>query len=143
MSETPGGRSAVRAHALFGPPRPVLVVCVTGEIGPGDEAALRRGLRTACTLPPAKLRETYGTRRLGGAVVVDLREAVVLGAGVLRVLLEERDRLPGPMRVVIGPGRVVGRLVRALSVAHRFEVYDDLADAVLADVAPGPTEGAG
>lgn len=132
--------TSIWARALYGPPRPVLVLRVTGELGRPEEPELRRHLRAARTLPPWAMREIYGCRRLAGAVVVDLRDAVILGVGVLRVLLEEREFFPGPVRLVVGPSRAVRRLLQTLGVAHRLEVYEDLADAVLADVTPEPED---
>lgn len=122
-------------RALYGPPRPVLVLAVSGEVDRGNDDELRRQLRrTADVRDNPFFREQYGCRELATAVVVDLREATFLAGNALASIAHERDGSGRPLRLVVGDRGVVRRALAAAGLDDEVEIYDDVADAVLADV---------
>ena len=123
-------------RALYGPPRPVLVLAITGEVDRANDDELRRQVRrTADVRDHPFFRERFGCRELATAVVVDLREATFLAGNALAFLARERDGAGRPLRLVVGDRRVVRRALAAAGLDGDGEIYDDVADAVLADVA--------
>jgi anti-anti-sigma regulatory factor len=122
-------------RALYGPPRPVLVLSITGEVDRANDEELRRQLRrTADDRDHPFFRERYGCRELATAIVIDLREATFLAGNALAHLARERDGSGRPLRLVVGDRRVVRRALAAAGLDGDVEIYDDVADAVLADV---------
>ena len=123
-------------RALFGPPRPVVVVTVSGEVDRAHDEELRRHLRLAADGPgSSSLREHYGCRELATPVVVDLRDATFVAGNALAFLTRGRDGSGRPLRLVVGERAVVRRALAAAGLEGDVELYDDVADAVLADVA--------
>lgn len=121
-------------RALYGPPRPVLVLTVSGEIDRGNDDELREQLRRAADGPgSACVRERYGCRELSSAVVVDLREATFVAGNALAFLARERDGNGRPLRLVLGRRGVVRRALAAAGLERDVTLYDDVADAVLAE----------
>lgn len=126
-------------RALYGPPRPVLVLSVSGEVDRANDDELRRQLRRiadARTNP--YLREQYGCRELAASVVVDLREATFVAGSALAHLARERDGSGRPLRLVVGERGVVRRALTAAGLDGDVELYADVADAVLADATAAP-----
>jgi hypothetical protein len=122
-------------RALYGPPRPVLVLSVSGEVDRANDDELRRQLRrTADVRGNPSFREQYGCRELATAVVVDLREATFVAGNALAFIARERDGSGQPLRLVVGDRGVVRRALAAAGLDGDVEIYDDVADAVLADV---------
>ena len=122
-------------RALYGPPRPVLVLSVSGEVDRANDDELRRELRrTADVRGNPFFREQYGCRELASAVVVDLREATFVAGSALAFIAGERDGSGRPLRLVVGDRGVVRRALAAAGLDQDVEIYDDVADAVLADV---------
>jgi hypothetical protein len=122
-------------RALYGPPRPVLVLSVSGEVDRANDDELRRQLRrTADVRGNPSFREQYGCRELATAVVVDLREATFVAGNALAFIARERDGSGQPLRLVVGDHGVVRRALAAAGLDSDVEIYDDVADAVLADV---------
>jgi hypothetical protein len=121
-------------RALYGPPRPVLVLTVSGEVDRGNDEELRRQLRLAADGPGSSRREHYGCRELATAVVVDLRDATFVAGNALAFLARERDSSGRPLRLVLGDRGVVRRALAAAGLEADVELYDDVVDAVLADV---------
>ncbi|MCD2196295.1 STAS domain-containing protein [Actinomycetospora endophytica] len=123
-------------RALYGPPRPVLVLSVSGEVDRGNDDELRRQLRrTADIRGNPYFHEHYGCRELATAVVVDLREATFVAGHALACLARERDGSGRPLRLVVGARGAVRRALTAAGLDDAVELYDDVADAVLADSA--------
>ncbi|MFC5065970.1 hypothetical protein [Actinomycetospora atypica] len=117
-------------RALYGPPRPVLVVTVAGEVGPDDHDEFCRQLRRASHVRatvPDDARRRFGCRMLAMTMVVDLRETASLTAEALTHLLRERGEDGRPPRLVVSPGAVRD----ALTAAGTAELYADVVDAVL------------
>jgi anti-anti-sigma regulatory factor len=124
-------------RALYGPPRPVLVISVIGEIDRTNDDELRRHLhRTAAQRGSESFREQYGCSEPATAVVVDLRGATFVAGNALAFLARERDGTGRPLRLVLGPRGVVRRALAAAGLESDVELYDDVADAVLAEVTP-------
>jgi hypothetical protein len=120
-------------RALYGPPRPVLVLTVTGEIDRSNDDDLRRALRRAAQEPgSAGVKDRFGSRDLATAVVVDLRAATFVAGNALAFLARERDGEGRRLRLVVGDRGVVRRALVAAGLAADVEVYGDVADAVLA-----------
>jgi hypothetical protein len=114
-------------RALYGPPRPVLVVTVTGEVGPDDLEEFRRQLRRASHVRatvPDDVRRRFGCRMLATTMVVDLRGATSLSCEALAHLVGERGEDGSPPRLVVGTGAIRDALEGA-------ELYADVVDAVL------------
>ena len=120
-------------RALYGPPRPVLVLTVSGEVDRGNDEELRRQLRLAADGPGSSRREHYGCRELATAVVVDLRDATFVAGNALAFLARERDGSGRPLRLVLGDRGGAPR-ARGRGLEADVELYDDVVDAVLADV---------
>ena len=129
--------ASFETRALYGPPRPVLVVTVTGEIDRTNDDELRRHLqRTATERGSEHFREHYGCSEPASAVVVDLRDATFVAGNALAFLARERDGSGQPLRLVLGSRGVVRRALAAAGLESDVELYDDVADAVLAGGAP-------
>lgn len=114
-------------RALYGPPRPVLVVTVTGEVGPDDHDEFCRQLRRASHVlatVPDDVRRRFGCRMLATTMVVDLRGATSLSREALAHLVRERGEDGRPPRLVVGAGAIRDALEGA-------ELYADVVDAVL------------
>jgi hypothetical protein len=122
-------------RALYGPPRPVLVLAVSGEVDRANDDELRRQLRRTADVRGNPLsRQQYGCRELATTVVVDLREATFVAGNALAFIARERDGSGRPLRVVVGDRGMVRRALAAAGLDSDVEIYDDVADAVLADV---------
>ena len=114
-------------RALYGPPRPVLVLTVAGEVGPGEHDEFCRQLRRASHVRatvPDDVRRRFGCRLLAATMVVDLRGTTALSAEALAHLVRERDDDGRPPRIVVGAGELRDALVGA-------DLYDDVVEAVL------------
>ena len=117
-------------RALYGPPRPVLVLTVAGEVGPAEHDEFCRQLRRASHVRatvPDDVRRRFGCRLLATTMVVDLRGATSLTAEALAHLVRERDDDGRPPRIVVGAD-LRDALVGAGPGAAR---YAALVDAVL------------
>jgi anti-anti-sigma regulatory factor len=127
--------ASFETHALYGPPRPVLVLTVTGEIDRSNDDELRRHLhRTAADRGSPHFREQYGCSEPATTIVVDLRGATFVAGNALAFLARERDGAGRPLRLVLGSRGVVRRALAAAGLESDVELYDDVADAVLAEV---------
>ena len=132
IDETAQARFVV--HALFGPPRPVVVIAVQGEVDRLNEEEFQTCLRRATAVADTERgRRYFGARRVAGAVVVDLRAARFVSVSVVRMMVRARDAADGRLRLVVDPSSSVARYVGLLAAGIAVEVFDDLADAVLAD----------
>lgn len=137
MTES-GGVGPARArfvvHALHGPPRPVLVLAVSGEVDRTNDrdliAQLRHVVALARTRPGGLPRAEFGARSVARTVVVDLRGATFVGARALAMLARARDADGDPVRIVAPRDGVVRRALAVLG-SPACRLYADAADAVL------------
>ena len=134
---TAPARASFVVRAFYGPPRPVLVLAVTGEVDRTNDAemiaAVRRTAELARTPPGHLPREEFGCRSVARTVVVDLRGVGFIGARALGRLAFARDGAGDRIRIVIPRDGVIRR---ALAVIGPCRVYADLTDAVLSEVDP-------
>lgn len=125
------------ARALFGPPRPVLVLSVTGEIDRSNDEQFRRLLSTPADLRGTdRFRQHFGCREPATTLVVDLRETTFINGRALTHLAQQRDRDGRTPRLVVASSGVVRQALDAAGFDGLFEIYSDITDAVLADVRP-------
>lgn len=121
--------------AVYGPPRPVLVVGVHGEIDRFNDVELWDRVAEV-SLSGQTCRQRYGVRALAATVVIDLRETRFVAISVLARLGDHARHHQRPLRLLLDPdtalGRAVERVVTLLNLD--LELHHDLADAVLTGV---------
>ena len=116
---------------MFGPPRPVLVLFVKGEIDRSNQGELDRALRAVDGRHGTiDFRSLFGCQELSTTLVVDLREVTFLGVGVLSGLAQWRDRHGHVLRLVVAANGIVRRSLTVSGQDNDFELFSDLADAV-------------
>ncbi len=121
-------------RAVFGPPRPVLVLSVKGEVDRFNQGELDRALSAvAGQRGSIDFRRLFGCQELSTTLVVDLREVTFLGMGALSGLVEWRDRHGHVPRLVVAANGIVRRSLAVSGQDNDFELFSDLADAVLSD----------
>lgn len=120
-------------RVVQGPPRPVFVLAVAGEIDHAGLRELREQLSrvVAESAPDDRGSEVLEVR--SATVVVDLRATTFVSGAALGVLARQRDRTGARVRLVLGERGVLRRALAAMGLEGELDVYDDLADAVLAD----------
>lgn len=129
--------ATVQARAVFGPPRPVLVVSVAGEIDSANQREFDRVLgEVAAQRGTTHFRRQFGCQEVATMLVVDLREATFVGVRALFCLADRRDDNGRPPRLVVDANSVVRRALAASGLDDTFEIFTDLADAVLAEAQP-------
>lgn len=129
--------ATLRARAVFGPPRPVLVVSVGGEIDSANQREFDRVLGdVAAQRGTTHFRRQFGCQEVATTLVVDLREATFVGVGAISCLAGRRDADGHPPRLVVAADGVVRRALAACGLDDAFEIFSDLADAVLAEAHP-------
>ena len=132
----PADPAGVVVRALYGPPRPVLVVTVTGEVDRRNDQALFDRLREETA--SGDHRQRFGCRTVSAAMVLDLRSVTFFSATSLASLAQQHDLVTRPLRLVLGPGEgAVRRSLAHLALTDTFECFDEIVDAVLAEVVPG------
>lgn len=126
----------VGVWAVHGPPRPVLVVAVTGEIDRCNEDELWTRIREVDVSGTRHCRQRFGARSVSPAVVVDVRAARFVAVSVL-ARIANRARYGGPpLRLLLDPATALGRaLERVVAILDLdIEIHHDIVDAVLAEI---------
>lgn len=115
----------------------MLVVFVGGEVDSANQGEFERVLgAVAAQRGTAHFRRQFGCREVAATLVVDLREATFIGINALFGLAKHGDEDGRPPRLVVAPDGVVRRALAASGLENVFEVFSDLADAVLTPVHP-------
>ena len=133
--------ATVQARAVFGPPRPVLVVFVAGEIDRANQGEFARVLgAVAAQQGTAHFRRQFGCKEVAPTLVIDLREVSFIGVDALFRLTEQRDDGGCPPRLVTAAHGVVRRALAASGLDDVFELFSNLPDAVLTESQPRERE---
>lgn len=116
--------------AVYGPPRPVLVLSVMGEV---DRLSRDEFIRHIDYVEEATRGlhplERFGCRVVSTAIVIDLARVTFLGAHAAHTLSRRVDAGGNPLRLVVRPGPVE-RALKVLALVERFDIYADRVDAI-------------
>lgn len=130
-------RATIDVRALYGPPRAVLVVSITGEIDCANDVWLFDLVSRAITVAAdrSRAKSYFGSRYMAPALVVDLRGAAFVAIKTLHGLVDHVEQHGHALRFVASRTGIVNRALRLLDAKCSPAVHANLADAVLADVA--------